>query len=1300
MKKEDWKRTLALLLAVLLLPVFPGGGSFLQPLAVSGGGADPLQTSSEEEVIVLQKYWKDMTKEEKTSALQLLLAGEDGFAVPESILAEGISRPLNRALWYSHGILVYGEGFGGWDDAAGPRYWGYDVNGGYYGNDAFPRDSDTGTEAWKKSWLTVEQIRRNETARIYVGSYALENQNRFSEEDRRTTAALWLAKNPEWLAAGLTEDYILSHFCFNSAVSESGLTRGQFIGVHRSVYDGNLYYQTFDVEAPLRLFKVVAKEEPVPEAPQPSSDLQVTAQLSAPESVYAGEGFTVRDRSLFLVEGISYLAGTAYETLPVENEFAAAGSMGTVQRISQTEAEVVFDREGRWPVNLTVRETGTGKTWTATSYVTVKPVPAPEVFLGGPHKANRTETMTIALHLHPSRPAKVLDLLIRDPETGTVWLHLRKDFETGTETVSGKGVGEELTDAVRITDGRVKARPLTQIVTEGTGLGQETWQLEFLTKNGEQQVYAYELRLTDSGGYSGTASGTFTMEPDRAPAAEIRMAEQWVRGESGNRAAVEAEDGSRSDGDEVTRRWLLDAGDGVFREFSWEDRSFGTGQAIAFAKEGVGPFRLKLQAQDLWTEETLEEFVTAADVLSGEAVAAGEVINLAPKVGVKLVEDPPLLQVLLLTETEDEKEQAEAQLEAVSGRLRAKNLQAAFTVRALSPAAALRADGAAADSAGEGTGNAGASGAADSAPGGASRLVKTISETEYGYEASWTFLNNAYAVDDYRLYTVTASYETGGANDDPAPPYTLRAYNCADGTLLWTYSLTETVMAVSNSGSFQTPNDRLITDLSCELVYFRSGLGETLVLDARTGTFLTVLPYDIGGGAWFYENRIYSFAADGIRRTSGASGETTLLQSGVFLGKAGNGSSGLGTAVSAQRGKALLAEIKDGTLYRTVFDPKTESLQRTALQTAGSETWKVLGMDAKGKLILHDSSSQKMSVYNEGGLRVFYGGYGEPAASHGVVYDGAGVCNYGALVTNTYYDDYFGMGPMAECRMRVYRFADGKSKSYTLTDSYASPTTSNIILAVEREDALWLVTGTIWSYVLNFGYSAYTQLPVVWEFDFAANTSARGTLSDHGLDAVVETGLRSDGYLVTRAEDCNPAQPVAINRILVAEQTEEEILRRTENRYLREEGDLQVTVHLAEGAAQASDFAEMLTETLLQKAAAGGIVTEEETVSTIYIYETGETILYDVSYADPESDPSKRQYWRYTKDGEAAGPVLSEPITVFTEPGRYLAEHWQEDSTGDSAYDLESNHVSFLLYITGEGEEPEIPKSLEGWVRH
>ena len=214
----------------------------------------------------VSKRHEDMSEEEKRQALEILI---DQGIVANRISVNGTYYSLNITLWMEQGIVVYGETAevnnqvsvtSGSNYKDGQyRFWGYDINGGLYGNDDFPRDSDSGTPAYEKDWLTTEEIKESAVARGYIGEHGMSANSRYSDADKRTTAKAWLSEYPEWSEAGLDEEYILDHFYFNSVLSDTGLTNGQFTGVHLSKYDGKLYYQSFSVQGEIPVFVVTVE---------------------------------------------------------------------------------------------------------------------------------------------------------------------------------------------------------------------------------------------------------------------------------------------------------------------------------------------------------------------------------------------------------------------------------------------------------------------------------------------------------------------------------------------------------------------------------------------------------------------------------------------------------------------------------------------------------------------------------------------------------------------------------------------------------------------------------------------------------------------------------------------------------------------------------------------------------------------------------------------------------------------------------------------------------------------------------
>ncbi len=109
------------------------------------------------------------------------------------------------------------------------------------------------------------------------------------------------------------------------------------------------------------------------------------------------------------------------------------------------------------------------------------------------------------------------------------------------------------------------------------------------------------------------------------------------------------------------------------------------------------------------------------------------------------------------------------------------------------------------------------------------------------------------------------------------------------------------------------------------------------------------------------------------------------------------------------------------------------------------------------------------------------------------------------------------------------------------------------------------------------------------------------------------------------------------------------------------------------------------------------LVNEDKETPIIPIYSKGELIAYNIYYSDFEYDPSKKQYWQYShtpfNDGlhPDRGKILNAPIERFWVDGKYTVTHWQEDSTGITSYDKESNKEKITFYVMGESTAvPEV----------
>ncbi|MDD3350193.1 MAG: hypothetical protein PHC40_04970, partial [Eubacteriales bacterium] len=323
-------------------------------------------TTKKEETTYDKRKFSTLSPGEKTAVINDLI--KQGL-VKQYITVEGAGKQyLSTSVWQNEGIISYGQTYlvnaavsatshSNYDADSGQyRYWGYDINGGLYANDDFPRDSDSGKAPYKKNWLTLQQIKDSTTAINYIGKYTMYSLS-FPEADKTATASLFLTQNPAWGSYGITAPYILNHFYFNSVISDTGFTQGQFIGVHKSTYNNQLYYQSFAVKRDQILWPVptVTTTETTTTTITDSAGTPITtdsgivvvdpdptisavAALSLPKTTYVGHLALAKDCSMYDVDGVSYSAARAYEEGLADNDFDAPD--GDLRRVNKLQSTV------------------------------------------------------------------------------------------------------------------------------------------------------------------------------------------------------------------------------------------------------------------------------------------------------------------------------------------------------------------------------------------------------------------------------------------------------------------------------------------------------------------------------------------------------------------------------------------------------------------------------------------------------------------------------------------------------------------------------------------------------------------------------------------------------------------------------------------------------------------------------------------------------------------------------------------------------------------------------------------------
>ncbi len=586
------------------------------------------------------------------------------------------------------------------------------------------------------------------------------------------------------------------------------------------------------------------------ETPGGEQELTISgnALLDVESVAFEGHPVTACDASSFVINGSDYSARRACEEGYAENEFRAspgASSTPAVRRLSDTYAEITFREAGNYTVTLNV-DTADGQRLTDVKPVEVRKTPYISDVLGGAQKQNRRQVLALSVAVYPGRPIT--------------------DYRITLEKLSD-GESVELTAAEPQKNG---ASIKTRAVTRGGDEYFETFTLEFLTKTpafdpadpSRAETYRYTVWVIDSKGDTDEISRTFEVRPDRPPEAAIDLQDTFVREAGTDTALIEAADASRTDGDGTAREWRIfdvegneRAGTSGGQITELVDLSFGTGRRISFEKEHVGEVRAELTVTDVWSEATLEEYVTQADRLTASAIATCAVINIAPRVSAGLLKTKEADVVILADDGVYAR--AYAGQNAVRAALAERNVDADIKVARVMPAY-----------------------------GGAFSRTGVL---------SWDVGNLCDCCDksippsdsEFMYITRSDSVYVSGSYSYCAQPHTVYAVRTSSygdgtdaGTCEWSYT-------VADSSAF-----RVVADGAEQYVFIReSDLGKTVVLDRAGGAYLKTLDFLIPEGGVFSSpdgQRLYFIGGASVRRCDLSTGAVvTVAASENSLPRAG-----------------------------------------------------------------------------------------------------------------------------------------------------------------------------------------------------------------------------------------------------------------------------------------------------------------------------------------------------------------------------------------------------------------------------
>ena len=640
-------------------------------------------------------------------------------------------------------------------------------------------------------------------------------------------------------------------------------------------------------------------------------EIEVEADLTIPEYTYEGHTEIAKDDSTFVVDGENYSAARAYAENLATNSFKADDNDISIHELTDTKAECTFPKKGTYDITLTVRPDGGGRA-SDTESIEVRKTPYIIDHLSGFQKQNRKQVLNITVATYPGKPLTDYAITLKDKVTGERILLTPDNPQENTSTVKTREV------------------TMTQDLEEGFAY----LTVEFLTKTPAYrptdpdytQDFYYEIDVTDSKGDTDTASKTFAVSPDLPPVPAISMDTAFLRNEGTNTASIKSEDVTVAvDGDEVERTWYFGHGTApaTFTNIAamggYQKLSFGTDKIVGFNKPGVGEFTVKLFVKEKWTEPTLEEYVTAADHLTGTTLAYSDVLNVAPIVDLEIT-NAIYKNVLLLTNNDSEYNTALNNKTKLKQALLANKIDADIVIK------------------------------------------KLIGSTDYTSITTKMNLNlktpvwdNGMTNDDDR-YSLAADSERvyveqwtwAGSTCDT--PVSVKAFKPATGATAWTYT-------TNKDENIDFGQD----DAGKYLYLIYSESDETVLLDKRTGTVAGTIPVALSSNIWLTDDSFYTLESGTIYRTD----QNTLEK--ITIDTNASAFSRVGNQFQ------YITRSETGVILNT-YDPKSGDLTKTLLINTtngkgGSQDYKPVGIGSDGKIIIFKSAGDGSDSFN--GVRVY-----------------------------------------------------------------------------------------------------------------------------------------------------------------------------------------------------------------------------------------------------------------------------------------------------------------------------------------
>ncbi|MDR2770475.1 MAG: hypothetical protein LBB57_00395 [Clostridiales Family XIII bacterium] len=655
------------------------------------------------------------------------------------------------------------------------------------------------------------------------------------------------------------------------------------------------------------------EEEPLPEEQDPDVDL--TAILSLPPKVYEGHSVRASDHSSYSIDGKYYPAAEAYAAGKARNAFSPSREAeASLASITSTEKDITWPKVGDYEVTLRISAGGSSDT--DTKPIEVLKTPAIIASLGGRQKQNRKQTLSAHIATNPLYPLRAVWMEITEKSTGeTVRLNMNGALQNSAN-IKTRAIEDEDSD-----------KHFTNL------------ELPFLTKYGETREFSYTIYAEDTRGQTDSVTKDFTVVPDLPPTPEILLPTTFLREKGTNVARIEAADLSHSaeadQGDELERTWYVSwPGPGAPSGFAnaktlsgYEELSFEAGKEIAFDKAGVGPAHVKIFLKDIWTDDTLPEYVRDADYLTAESEVYGTVVNnIAPVVSLS-PKPTKSADLLLLAASDTEYVNLLARKNETDAALIEKGIDAKISVRKLSRL-----------------------------PSSVSAFQKTRSNIEGNTLRD-------FALDGDTLYTLSGTLDivTGGSSSAAyiAAPYYITAYDAYSDAVKWSVQAPKALADALGSGS--APNHSLGgsgigQDDESKYLYITQG-NKTFLFDKRTGAYVKSFDHAFGRDNYIANNSIYSLRADGIYRY-----RTTGGAERVFSGEISGESALVG-------GKLRFFVQLAPYAYMADFDPVTEETVLIRLSGIARNSGNTCaGVDETGAMLVNTPT--RTSFYDKAGRLV------------------------------------------------------------------------------------------------------------------------------------------------------------------------------------------------------------------------------------------------------------------------------------------------------------------------------------------